>query len=70
MSNKDEEERKRHEYLLMEIRLTGEDIKNSIHEKYENRIAALEHFKTYVSAVVATLIFAIGVITHGFRGGK
>ena len=79
---KREEDKARHEYMLQEVRLTGEDIKAHICERFEPRIQAiekvqeshaprltsLEHFRTYAHAVVATLAMFGGFILHGMRG--
>ena len=46
-----EAEKRRHEYLLMELRLTGEDIKTSVSEKYEKRVSSLERWRSYVNGI-------------------
>jgi hypothetical protein len=69
MSRK-EEDKKRHEYMLMEIRLTGEDIKASIHERYDKRIASLEHWRTRVNGILAGLGLAWATFEAWFRYGS
>jgi len=67
-----EEEKARHEYLLLEIRLTGEDIKASIHERYDKRLSSLEHWRTKVNGILAGLLAAWGGLEAWWKygGGK
>jgi hypothetical protein len=61
-----EEAKRQHEYLLQEIRLTGEDIKEHIHEKYEPRITSLEHWRSYIHGIAG----ACALIATYLKGGK
>lgn len=61
--SKKEEEQRRHEFFLMEVRLTGEDTKNAIAEKLEkrlvpleNRMTSLEHYRTAIGASIAAIL--------------
>ena len=59
-----EEMKRQHEYTLMEFRMGEQriidELKEHVAEKYGRRITSLEHFKTYVHAVTATVILLIG----------
>jgi flagellar motor component MotA len=63
MGKRDEEERKRHEYLLKEIRLSAEDVKDYIADKVEPRITSLEDTRTYCRGVLKTV--GIGIPALG-----
>ena len=58
-----EEEKKRHEYLLAEIRLVGEDIKEHIRDRVEPRIKSLEATRDFQHGIIKTV--GIGVPSIG-----
>jgi hypothetical protein len=61
MSRK-EEEKARHEYTLMEIRLSAEDVKEYVRgevKKVEKRVSRLEHLCSYVSGIIGAGILYI-----------
>lgn len=57
---REEAERNRHEYLLQEIRLTGEYIKDEVTGKFEKRVNSLEHWRTKVNTIVITMGSLVG----------
>lgn len=60
-----DEERKRHEYILREIRLSAEDVKDYVCKEVEPRIKSLEATRDYTRGVIKTVgvgIPAIGSI--------
>lgn len=58
MSRRDDDQR-RQEYLLMEIRLTGEDIKAQITDKFEKRICSLERWRNLIAGGFAAFILLL-----------
>lgn len=60
--SKYETENRRHEFLLMEIRLNNEDMKAFIADKYGKRLTSLEHFRTYVQAITAACVCIAGYL--------
>ena len=60
-----EEDRKRHEYLLAEIRLSAEDIKEHIRDRIEPRISSLEATRDYSRGIVKTVGVGIPALGSG-----
>ena len=60
-SEQDENNRLRHEYILMEIRLSAEDVKDHIHKKYEPRVSALEHWRTALATAYSAICIGVGL---------
>ena len=62
MSKRDDE-KKRHEYLLMEMRLVGEDVKEYVRstiEPVKKRVTTLEHGATAFGATIGTIGALLG----------
>ena len=67
MSKKDEE-RQRHEYMLMEIRLSAEDVKEYVREAIkplDKRVTSLEHWRTKIHGIAVAIT---GIATY-IKGG-
>ena len=67
--SKAEEERRRHEYLLSEIRLTAEDTKEYFQDKFDKieiRVSSLENFKSYLKGMAKGVAWVGG--TSSFSG--
>lgn len=64
-----ETDKRRHEYTLMEVRLTGEDIKNNIAEKIDKRIKPLEDRVTSLEHWRTLLLGGWGAIIAWFKFG-
>ena len=67
-----EEQKRQHEYLLMEFRLGEQriidEMKEHVAEKYGTRITSLEHWRMIVHGVcIASTIFLSWILKHDKR---
>jgi len=66
MSRKDEE-KARHEYTLMEIRLSAEDVKEYVRDevgKVSRRVTRMEHLCSYVTGAIGAAIMYVKYGPH------
>ena len=62
-----EAQKRQHEYFLMEVRLTGEDIKTVILEKLDARLVPLEKRMGFMEIFCATITGGFAVVVAWLR---